>query len=459
MSIPIFILSLFILQGLCLIVGSRASKGVSTSEEYYLAGKGIRFFPLMMTFLATQVGGGLVLGSAEEAYHFGWTLLFYPLGAALGLLILGLGIGKRLAYFPVTTVAQILEVVYGSAKLKRIASVLSIVTLFVILVAQIVGSSKFMVSIGVENPVWFLAFWGMVIFYTAMGGMKAVVATDVIQAAFFMIVFLSSFGYVIYVTDISFSYVLHSGLRRENFTFDSFKLSGWLLMPLLFMLIEQDMGQRCFAGDSPKAISRAAIGAAIATFAISLIPIFFGVLAKQQGLPIPAGASVLMLAITHNTTPILTAFVSCAILAAIISTADSLINAISSNLSQDFGWSLSASKNVKGSQLLSAAIAVLAIFCSYFFDNILDLLIISYELSVSCLFIPIFIGLFKRKGQALSAYLALVGGALGFILFKFILLPFPKELVTIALSALGYYSGEWLSSKTSFDDSAQDHSS
>ena len=46
--------------------------------------------------------------------------------------------------------------------------------------------------------------------------------------------------------------MIQSGLNAEAFTFNSDKFCGWLLMPLLFMVIEQDMGQRCFAAKSWK---------------------------------------------------------------------------------------------------------------------------------------------------------------------------------------------------------------
>ena len=55
-----------------------------------------------------------------------------------------------------------------------------------------------------------------------------------------------------------------------------------------------------------------------------------------QSLEVPQGGSVLMTTITKTTNPWMTALVGCAVLAAIISTATSLINAISSNLSSDF---------------------------------------------------------------------------------------------------------------------------
>lgn len=446
MNITAFILFLFGLQAICLYVGKKSAKGIKTQDDYFLAGKGVSLFPLAMTFLATQVGGGLILGSAEEAYHYGWPVLFYPLGSTLGLVLLGLGLGRKMAQFQITTIAQIFEVVYQSALLKKVASILSIVSLFMILVAQIIASNKFMVSLGVENKLWFIGFWAIVIFYTAMGGLKAVVATDIIQAAFFAFVFVFSFGIAAYSIDMP---ALTMGLEESGFIFDSSKLYGWLLMPLLFMVIEQDMGQRCFAAESPKTVSKATLWAAAGTFTLCLIPIYFGVTATNLGLEIPPGSSVLMETVKQTTSPIITALMATAILAAIISTADSLINAIGSNISQDFNISAPKGGKILMSQAISTAIAITGIFFSFYFSNIVDLLIQSYELSVSCLFIPIFIALLKKQpGNTISAALAIAFGATGFILFRIVPLDLPRELMSIVLSMLGYAVGEALALKS-----------
>lgn len=438
MDIFAFIIFLFGLQAVCLIVGSKSSQNLQSQDDYFLAGKNVRFLPLMMTFLATQVGGGMILGAAEEAYKYGWSVLFYPLGITLGLIFLGLGLGRLLSQFKVSTVAQIFEVSYDSPALKKIASLLSIVSLFMVLVAQIIASNKFLVSMGLENPLWSIAFWSIVILYTSLGGLKAVVATDIIQAAFFMGAFLLTFVSVIFTAN-PFS----TNVSQEIFLSDSSKFYGWLLMPLLFMVIEQDMGQRCFAAESPSTLSKATIWAGILAFLASFIAIFLGILGKKLGIEIMAGGSVLMTVVQKTTHPVLTALVASAILAAIISTADSLINAIGSNISQDFkaAW---LQKNVKTSQILAICIATAAMLFSFYFNNVVDLLIQSYELSVSCLFIPIFFALFKRKGHSLSAFLSVAFGALGFMVFRFIEMPIPKEILSVILSAIGYIFGEVL---------------
>jgi SSS family solute:Na+ symporter len=436
MNIYTFIFLLFGLQIFYWIIGKRSSKSVNTNNDYFLAGKNVTFFPLMMTFLATQVGGGLVLGAADEAYRYGWTVFLYPLGAALGLMLLGMGVGRKLAEFDVSTVAQIFEVAYGSKRLKQAASLLSVISLFMVLVAQIIASSKFLTSIGMTSMPLFILFWAIVILYTVQGGLKAVISTDLVQAAFFGGVFLFCFAFMQYEGYPFFPAV--GALGELSFPYD--KLYGWLLMPLLFMVIEQDMGQRCFAGNSPRVVSKASFWSGIGTAVIGFVPIFIGIVAKSSEIVIPKGSSVLMVAIEQLTNPTLSAFVGCAVLAAIVSTATSLINAISSNLSNDF--TLLSKKNVKGVQALTAAISIAAIFFAFFFDNIVDLLIQSFDLSVSCMFIPVAFALYKREGNKLSAGLSMALGACGFFLFRIYPIGFPKEVATILLSLMGYLTAE-----------------
>lgn len=444
MNISIFISLLFALQLLYWFVGRRASKNLKSKEDYFLAGKNVRLFPLIMTFLATQVGGGGILGSADEAYRFGWPVLLYPCGMALGLILLGSGIGRRLAGLQVSTVAQIFEVAYRSSMLRKMASILSMLSLFMILVGQIIASNKFLMSMGLNSTPLFILFWAIIIIYTAQGGLKAVISTDIVQAAFFSIVFLLCFCFVLYSNPATSMLSLP---QLENFTSISSKLCGWLLMPLLFMTIEQDMAQRCFAGDSLRTVSRASIWAGIGAMMVCTIPIFFGCLASAIGLQVPQGSSVLMTIIAKITNPWMAACVGCAVLAAIISTATSLINAISSNLSSDFQLSFLHKINpMRMIKIMTCLISIMAIFCAFYFDNVVDILIQSYELSVSCLFIPIAIALFKKRGSFLAAWLAVCLGAFGFVLFRLYPIALPKEIASLLLSLLGYICGELLSS-------------
>lgn len=441
MNFPVFLTALFLLQFICLVVGSKIAKSIKNQEDYFLAGKGLGFFPLLMTFLATQLGGGMVLGATEEAYQYGWYVLLYPMGSALGFVLLALGLGKKMYQFKVSTIAQIFEIAYRSTSLKKIASGLSILSLFMIFVGQVIASRKFIVSLGFDQNYVYAAFWAIVILYTVMGGLQAVVATDVIQALFFILVFVCSFIFVLNLNAIPLESVVEKGFNSEVFTFDSEKFCGWLLMPLLFMVIEQDMGQRCFAAKSGKVVAWATGCAAVLVLAICLIPIYFGVLGKTSGLVIAADSSVLMTVSTVATTPFLAALMGCAVLAAIISTADSLINAISSNLSQDFNL-VRGNRKVLMSRCITTLIALLGIATASFFNNVVDILILSYELSISCLFVSVFVAMIRGRGEKISAILSISCGAIGFVLFRGFPIFLPKEIATLLLSTGGYVLGE-----------------
>src|SRR5690606_18508372 len=158
---------------------------------------------------------------------------------------------------------------------------------------------------------------------------------------------------------------------------------SWLTLPLLFMLIEQDMGQRCFAAKKPRTVTIAAITAGFPLLIVSLVPIYFGRQAAAMGVEIPEGASILITAVRALTNPTVATFVICAILMAVVSTADSLLCSISSNVACDFPR---LRQSVFASQAITAAVGISTLGLSFLFDNVVTMLMFSYELAVSVLF-------------------------------------------------------------------------
>lgn len=433
MNFELFFAILIGMQLLCLLVGWWSSRGVKNQNDYYLAGENVPFFPLMMAFIATQVGGGFILGSSDEAFKFGWWILFYPLGGSLGMIIVAMGLGKRIRTFPIKTVVELFELVYKSTTLRKLASLLSMASLMMFLIGQIVSSHKFMLALGVDDHLIFLTVWGVITVYTVLGGLRAVVATNLIQGLFFIAIFTFTFFYMGNPTEL-----FSEGTQKLQLP-SSDTLLGWFLMPLLFMLFEQDMVQKCLASDSLTHLRRATFWAGLATLAISLIPIYFGMAASDINLKVAPGASVFMTYIVKHGSPAIVALVGCAIASAIFTTATSMLNAISSNLSQDFPFT---QHTVRFSQFLTTIIAIIAVAISYQFDNIVDLLVESCELSVSCLFIPIMGALFRFNGSTLSAALSMAFGAFGFIFFRIFPTEFPHEILSLALSATGFLIGK-----------------
>lgn len=426
------------LFALYLWMGRRASASVSENDDYFLMGRGLGFFPLFLTLLATQLGGGVLLGAAQEAYQKGWAVLAYPLGQSLGFLALGLGFGAKLRRMDISTIAEIFEKIYESRHLRWVASVISMCSLYFILVGQGVAAKSFFMSIGLENPIWFVIFWGVFVGYTVMGGLKAVVDTDIIQALFIFIGLAAAF------ICLDLADVMSAASWSPVTASADIPWSSWLLMPFCFMLIEQDMGQRCFAAKTPSIIRPAAITSGFVLFACSSVAIIFGVMASKMGLVAPEGSSILITAMTTLTNPFVASLFMGVVVMAIASTADSLLCSIGSHLSCDF-LALRPMKDktqLTLSRILTFAVGLSALFLVYMFDSVVSVLILSYELSVSALLVPVVMAVLSKKPSKTGAFLAVMSGIGGFILFRAISpLPLPKELLTLAASALGYGVG------------------
>lgn len=90
-------LGLFFALGLIYFsIGIRNRKFIKNSSDYFVAGRSLGLLQLSANLIATQLGGGLILGTAASAYSSGLYALLYPLGIALGFVLLGSGIAGRL---------------------------------------------------------------------------------------------------------------------------------------------------------------------------------------------------------------------------------------------------------------------------------------------------------------------------------------------------------------------------
>jgi SSS family solute:Na+ symporter len=123
-----------------LIVAAYASRGVTSKESYLLGNRQFNVTSITLTLIATQLGAGMIFGTAAEAYHQGVIGIAYVLGMAIGLIVLGLGVGARLRSLNISTTAELFETKYGSKRLRQFAAFISILTMGGILAAQIVAS-------------------------------------------------------------------------------------------------------------------------------------------------------------------------------------------------------------------------------------------------------------------------------------------------------------------------------
>lgn len=430
------------------ILGLIASRKISNATDYFLAGRTLSFSAVTFTLIATQLGGGMLLGTSQEAYNIGIWGILYTLGISIGFLLLGCGIAARLQALGVETTAQLFQTRYNSLTLKKIASFLSILTLCGLLIGQMVASRTIVAGLGFSNDWAFSLFWLFIIISAAVGGLYAVAETDRYQVCYIMLVFISIFIYALWQAPSSLASLIPAAVSSMP-SLSISAIFGILVMPALFSLIEQDLAQRFFAARSGKVAALSALCASIFMLCFALIPIYFGIQARVLGIMVPTDASPLIPVIKYLTNDIVVAFALCGIIAAVCSTADSLLCAISSNVAQDFNFPTSTTvSSLQLSRIITLVVGVSALIISYFVpQNIISIIIGSYEISVVCLLIPLVISYYYDKLNANSAWGSIIGGLLGFTIGRILPIYIPKELFALISSALGYLVGSKISSR------------
>jgi len=446
MNVPLFLTVFSALSIFYFFIGLHAAKNIKTNTDFFLASRDLGLFPVMFTLIATQLGGGMLLGTAQESYAIGVWGVLYTIGMSIGFLMLGLGFAAKLRSLNVATTAELFETKYGSPALKKVASLLSIATLCGILIAQVIASRSLLNGLNITSEIIFLAFWVFVIIYTMVGGLKAVVVTDVAQVWVIILVFGSIFLYSVLGEPASFFSFSSLASVQNNFSMTGITTSSLLatiMLPALFSLIEQDLAQRFFAARTQRIATLAAIGSSVFLLVFSLIPIYFGMKARMLNLNLPLGASPLIPVIEILTNEYVVILAVCGIIAAITSTADSLLCAVSSNVAQDFDFSFLGIKNqLRVSQLITLLTGIIALAASYIVSqNIISLLIASYEISVSCLLVPLLFAYFGTNLKKNAAIGAIMGGLAGFVFFRLYPIVLPKEVAAILVSLVGYYVG------------------
>lgn len=437
--------------GYCCI-GLFASRNISTSTDYFLAGKSLSVHTIVATLLATQVGGGMFLGTAQDPIRG----LLYNGGMVLGFLVLGLGLAAHLQRFKVTTVGEIFDKTYNSPLLHQLTALLAAASMCGIIISQIIAAKSVLITFaGVNSEIVFLLFWALVLAYTMIGGLAAVVIADFIQIIVIVTVFSGICLYSLYTNPVPFFSIqtsthIQTMLTQNQLSWgQAFKIFS---MPVFFSIIEQDLAQRFFAAKTERAAAVAALFASVLLLLFSFVPFYLGLQAQLTHIIIPEGVNPLLPVLKTITSPMVFVFAVCALLSAITSTTDSLLCAVSAALTTALTrFNTNVKPSIHVSRTVTFLCGIFTLVASYFVPtNIIDVLIASYELSVACLFVPLFFCFITKDLRREAALTSALFGGLGFIFFLFNtnthLQPY-SIIITLIFSLLGYGIGFKLGSK------------
>lgn len=166
---------------------ARRRRSGESLDDFYLAGKSLSGFVLLLTLYATQYSGNTLLGYPGEAYRigFGWIM---SVGFLMSVVVVYLTFAPRLhklaKRFNFVTPGDWIEHRFNSPYLTLTANVLLVVTAANYLLAQLIAMGHAVAGLSDHNiPYWvgvlFLAL--IIIIYETLGGMRAVAWTDCIQ--------------------------------------------------------------------------------------------------------------------------------------------------------------------------------------------------------------------------------------------------------------------------------------
>jgi sodium/proline symporter len=165
-----------------------ARKGSSNTLEGFLLGNR-KMGPLItaLTLQATSMSGFMFLGAGSEGYRMGYWALWYAAGdiggGVLNLSLLGRRMRKLSRAFGSLTSIEYLEHRYPSPLTRLVAGILTIFFLFFYVLAQFIAGGKGMAMI-TGMPYWLalLIAVGIILAYTYIGGYFAVAYTDLLQS-------------------------------------------------------------------------------------------------------------------------------------------------------------------------------------------------------------------------------------------------------------------------------------
>ncbi len=327
-----------------------------TLRDFYLGGQGFGFFVLFLTLYATQYSGNTIFGVAGATYRegFGWLIaVHYMLAMIVCYLIFAPKLHTLARARGYVTPVDFVRERFGSPPLSLLASIVMIVALNNYLLAQLMTMGR--VLQGFAGPYGDVAYnYGVLgltlimVIYGTLGGIRAIAWTDVLQGGVLMLGFLvllamliQQFGPLSAATEAIATSANVARIAPPDADMQRQWLSYILIVGLGGALYPHAI-QRIYAAKSKRVLNRSMAVMAFLPFTTALIAVVAGIyaLAYIPGLEGAATdqAMARVLRVVQESSALgygLVVLIFSAVLAALMSTADSAMLSISSMFTKD----------------------------------------------------------------------------------------------------------------------------
>ncbi|HLS31896.1 MAG TPA: hypothetical protein VK021_13650, partial [Flavobacteriaceae bacterium] len=187
-DLSIFIIYLFVMLG----VGYYFLQSNKDQEDYYVGGRSIGKWPVGLSVVATDVGGGFSIGLGGLGFAIGlsgsWMLFTGLVGAWLAAVFLIPKVSKMGRDFNLFTFPEVLNQLFNK-KVALIAGIISAIGYIGFTSSQLLAGAKLASASfeGLSIDLALIVMGIITVLYTVMGGLKAVIYTDTIQWSILLI--------------------------------------------------------------------------------------------------------------------------------------------------------------------------------------------------------------------------------------------------------------------------------
>ncbi len=414
-------------------------EGETTSpiENHYLAGKSITFWEALLSIIATEFSAMAFLTIPTYVYFENMSYVRFVVGAFLSRSIISVYFLPKIHGKGLTIFEALARGVHGYTRLTKEALLGRKTFAFFYIFGKVIGASVKLLGgallisefLHISLFLAIIVIASMTYFYIMLGGLKAVVRTDMLQATIFIFGGIMAHFVVGKISSFSWGELLAFGFEQGKFSFFSgngfFAFFYGIIAGVVYDAathgVDQDVTQKLFGVKDIEVAKKVLTWSAIGSLLVNLLFLFLGVILwayyTKHSVSIPPVEKIFSNLIeSHFPTPIKGLMVA-SILAACMSTVDSSINAMSAVFWNDL-------MSVKNSKIFRLFINI---------DNlIITLLIVIFSYSFS--FIP---GSLKI-GHHLS-YLS-TGPLLAFFLCRMVLEKYIKIRFTPSLVFLSFFT-------------------
>ncbi len=366
-------------------VGAWRSRRIKTQDDFMVAGRGLSARVLIGTLLATWIGSGSIIGGAGLAYEHGIPALWFDLGVWIALVVLYFVAGRARA-FAQYTVPDILEVRYNSTA-RLLGTIVTIIAYTAIVSYQFkAGGMVLNLVTGIDADFGMIITALFVIGYTILAGMLSVAYTDVVNGIIMIVGLIVALPFMLDTAGGIDGVVaaLPASHLQPLGDMTLMEALGYSLPAMLLLLGESGMYQRFFSAKDESAAKRAVVGWITGTVFVEILIVVLAIVGSSYFTEIDS--EMVILNVVRFGLPLL---IGClclaAIVAVIVSTADSFLLVPATNIMRDIyqrfiNPDATQQQMVRYSRVVVLLLGLVAFVQVRFFEKVLEMAIYAYTM-------------------------------------------------------------------------------